>query len=247
MHNGESLTSKECHASIISSEELSEEIKKWHNIRDLVINNDIRPSHWVFKSFHKETLDLIKHDLEINSKNQQSQVEWCAIIRKIIMEFNKPTQPSQPTTVASSNQPQSNFVKTAEFDKPLHAIYLGFERVDMGTVNSKFGDKYGKVNKLTYQDKSDNKQKIYISTSFSFLKAFKDADLKSGDEVVIVSVGFKDPTADGINYRHWIVQKLSGRPSEKEVRANEGGVTVAPAVNKEVTATPKVEEDQFDW
>lgn len=97
---------------------------------------------------------------------------------------------------------QNKYARVADFERiPTVIGYLGMDRVSGG----KYVDKFGFTNVLHFTINGAEKQ--LESSSWTFSKAFKNANLKTGDEAMVCTVGFTDEKT-GKQYRYWIVEKL---------------------------------------
>ena len=103
---------------------------------------------------------------------------------------------------------ESKFIKAVEFETPRYIKVLDYKRVSAAEIGSKYGDKYGMTNRLTFHDYQTDSQKILETPSYLFARDYKSAFLRSGEDAIVQRVELKDPTNDEIRIRRWVFHKL---------------------------------------
>ena len=103
---------------------------------------------------------------------------------------------------------ESKFIKAVDFETPRYIKVLDFKRVNALEVGSKFGDKYGMTNRLTFFDYQTDSQKTLETTSYLFTRDYKSGSLRSGEDAIAYCVELKDPTNNEIRIRRWVFHKL---------------------------------------
>lgn len=110
----------------------------------------------------------------------------------------------------STEEKQNKYGKNADFERiPTVIGFLAMDRVPGG----KYPDKFGFSNVLHYSVNGMERQ--LENSSWPFAKAFKNANLRQGDEAMVVTIGFTDEKT-GDKYRYWIVEKLGQRKQVQE-------------------------------